>query len=126
MQAGINVTARLLQRFPRDVWAEVVSTYGPVDLGTTIMGRVEGAMPEPRTSRYVLLNVQRVAPIEGIGAPPAGRVLLRIAHPLQFLPYQYDSGGPDTRSILRSADISMRLIDTQPLERDEEGQTGRE
>jgi hypothetical protein len=32
-------------------------------------------------------------------------------HPLTFLPYQYEGYTPEQRRVLRSTDISMRLID---------------
>jgi hypothetical protein len=66
----------------------------------------------------VLLNVQRVAPIEGVRVPPAEGEMFRIPHPFEYLPDQCDvGGGPRVRSLLRTTDISMRLIDTRLGER---------
>jgi hypothetical protein len=36
---------------------------------------------------------------------------MRFAHPLEFLPYQYEGFEPMEREVLRRLDISMRLID---------------
>jgi hypothetical protein len=118
LQTAFNFAPLFRMQFPSDVSAEVMSRLGAVNLGTTLAGRVHGATPEVRASRYVLLNVQRVAPIEGVRVAPAGREMFRIPHPFEYLPYQYDvGGGPRVRAILRSTDISMRLIDTRRRER---------
>ncbi len=50
----------------------------------------------------------------GVKSEPTGRVLFRTAHPLQFLPYQYEGYVPVERALLRSNDISIRLVDTRP------------
>jgi hypothetical protein len=50
---------------------------------------------------------------EGWSLPSAGKVLFSVTHPLQFLPYLYEGFSPMERLILRSTDISIRLIDTQ-------------
>lgn len=41
---------------------------------------------------------------------PAGTVLVRERHPLQFLPLLYESQTPEQRRKLRDADIAMRLV----------------
>ncbi len=51
-------------------------------------------------------------PPNGVAPPIPGRVLLRYAHPLQFIPYQYEVYDAAGRAVLAAADISMRLIDT--------------
>lgn len=68
--------------------------------------------PHP-DARYVLLNAQNLFPASGKKAPPNGRVIFEVEHPLEYLPYQYEGFDARGRRILRSAGISVRLIDTQ-------------
>jgi hypothetical protein len=118
LQSAFHFAQPLKQRFPRQVLEEVVATYGRVQIDTTIESRfVDRRKATDPPSRYVLLNVERFLPVERAKAPPAGEVLLRVPHPLEYLPYQYDVGGPAARALLRSTDVSMRLIDTGPRER---------
>jgi len=63
-------------------------------------------------SRYVLLNARYLYPIRGLKAPPPGRTLFAVAHPVQFLPYQYEGYVPEERALLRAHDVSMQMIDT--------------
>jgi hypothetical protein len=65
-------------------------------------------------ARFVVLNTHYLWPAEGSREAPQGVTLLREDHPLQFLPYQYESFSSRERRLLRTTDISMRLIDTQP------------
>lgn len=39
-----------------------------------------------------------------------GTVIAREAHPLQYFPYQYEGFTPEARALLRSTDISMRVV----------------
>ncbi|MBI5602437.1 MAG: hypothetical protein HY879_03705 [Deltaproteobacteria bacterium] len=64
-------------------------------------------------SPYVLVNAQYLYPVWGSKTISTGETLLSFNHPLQYLPYQYEGYTPKERSILRSTDISMRLIDTR-------------
>ena len=114
LQAGWNVRQPLLQRFPRDVIAESLATYGDIDYDTTLVGPPPA---HPRTpSRWLLLNAQHLYQPKGPApALPRGTVeLLRFPHPLQFLPYQYEGFSPIERQVLRRNDIAMRLVDIGP------------
>jgi hypothetical protein len=64
--------------------------------------------------RYVLLNGGvHLVPVTGPkDAPTKGEVLFKLRHMLSYLPYQYQAFTPKERAIIRSTDISMRLIDT--------------
>jgi hypothetical protein len=95
-----------------------MATYGHVTQDTTVEGpettsknSEQGGNSEfDVPSRYVLLNARHLRPVQGIKVPPDGKVLFSVTHPLQFLPYQYEGFSPMERSILRSTDISIRLI----------------
>lgn len=112
-QAAFNFAQPLAQRFPADVQREVLGTYGPVLQATTINGAWLAEQVPGANQRYVLLNTQHLYPVLGPQPAPDGTVLLRTTHPLQFIPYLYEGYNPEERAILRSTDISMRLIDTQ-------------
>jgi hypothetical protein len=114
LQVGWNFRQPLQQRFPRDLIAEITAKYGPIDFDSSIEG------PPPANahveSEWVLLNAQHLYHPRAPRPPlPAGIIeVMRFPHPLQFLPYQYEGFQPMERQVLRSNDISMRLIDIGP------------
>jgi hypothetical protein len=58
----------------------------------------------------VLVSAQMLFPVRDyIGYPP-GRTLLRIEHPFTYSPFQFEGHTPRQREVLRSEDISIRLI----------------
>jgi hypothetical protein len=111
LQVGWNFRQPLQQRFPRDVIAEITTEYGPVDRDSTLEGPPLTDTHEP--SRWMLLNAQHLYHPRAPRPPLRSGILevLRIPHPLQFLPYQYEGFGPTERQLLRNNDIAMRLID---------------
>jgi hypothetical protein len=116
LQAAWNFRVPLQQWFPRDVRRLVAAEYGPVVEDTTIdcaKMRDEFAPPAAaQPTRYVLLNAQYLAHIQGAKPAPKGITVLRFAHPMEFVPYQYDEFTPSERKRIRATDISMRLVDT--------------
>jgi hypothetical protein len=62
----------------------------------------------------VLLNARYLHPVFGPKPAPAGRELYRTRHPLEYLPFQYEGFLPVERSLLRSSDVAIRLVDTGP------------
>jgi hypothetical protein len=117
-QTAWNFRQPLQQRFPRDVIAEITTKYGPIDFENTIDG--PPLTHEHVESRWVLLNAQHLynprAPRPPL--PPSVIEVMRFRHPQQFLPYQYEGLRPTERQVLRSSDISMRLIDVgAPVDR---------
>jgi hypothetical protein len=122
-QAAFNFAVPLAQRFPFEVDRELAARYAGAGLTRelSISGPSVPEMEEANwPSKYVLLNTATyLYPIQGRKAPMVrGRVLYREPHPLQFLPYQYEQYGARGRAILRSTDISMRLIDVEDAEHD--------
>ncbi|HTS18697.1 MAG TPA: hypothetical protein VMP11_14070 [Verrucomicrobiae bacterium] len=117
IQSVWNIRVPLQQWFPIEVKGIVARDYGAFSEALTINGpKSEDGKLSPTTdsgsSRYVLVNAEYLAPVLGPKAPPEGHVLMRFAHPTQFLPYQYEEFTPREREILRETDISIRLIDT--------------
>ena len=83
--------------------------YGPVDHDVTVEGP---PVNNPRAdSRWLLLNAQHLYSPRAARPVPTGTELMRFAHPLQYLPYQYEGFQPMERQVLRHLDISMRLLD---------------
>ena len=118
LQTAWNFRQPLVQRFPRDVIAEITARYGPIDFDNTI----EGPPPahEHVESQWVLFNAQHLYHPRGPRAPlpPALLEVMRFRHPLQFLPYQYEGFAPTERQVLRGNDIAMRLVDAgAPVDR---------
>jgi hypothetical protein len=94
VQAGFNVMTPLRQVFP----AEFVRD-----------ARRDGRIPAD--ADVVAINAKRLYPgPEAVTLPSHYTVLRRAAHPLQFLPYQYEGYPPSRREALRSADIEMKLL----------------
>ena len=113
-QAGFNFATPLRQRFPREVARELEVAFGELGRDTSV--RVDQSPEEkPLTDeRHVLLNARYLYPVYGPKPAPEGRVLFRTPHPQEYLPYQYEGLVPGERALLRSTDVSMRLIDTRP------------
>jgi hypothetical protein len=116
-QVGVNFTPLLTQRFPREVNRQWTAKYGPLTHRISILGPTSEYAPyfpeaEAQKRRFVLLNAQYLYPALGVAPPVAGITVERTRHPLEYLPNQYEGYGPKGRAILRSTDISMRLIDT--------------
>jgi hypothetical protein len=132
-QALLNFSEPFAQQFPIEFERRVKQEFGPVPLDVTVQGpslenlslaeqgRTTNPAAPPNTpnsesvlsnSRYILYSVEYLYPIRGPKPARSGAVLVRAAHPLQFLPYTYEGYTPTERSVLRSTDISMRLVDT--------------
>jgi hypothetical protein len=62
-------------------------------------------------ANLVIVNAKHLYPgPEAIALPPRHTVLMHEAHPLQYLPYQYEGYTPSQRAALRSADIEMKAV----------------
>jgi hypothetical protein len=118
LQGAWNFRQPLQQRFPRDVIAEITAKYGPIDFENSIQG--PPLTHEHVESQWVLFNAQHLYHPRAPRPPLPASLLevMRFPHPLQFLPYQYEGFEPMERQVLRSNDITMRLIDIgAPIDR---------
>lgn len=111
-QVVINFKGPLMQRFPAEVYQSIKMKYGCVSRDLTIVGaKVEREDITKCSDDYVLLNAQyHLDPFLGTKPLPAGVVLFQADHPWQYIPYQYEGPSPQQRLLLRTHDISMRLI----------------
>jgi hypothetical protein len=93
VQAGVNMATPLGQVFPEEF-----------KIRTTI------AMPSARAEGAVFVFADHIFPrpvpvdLSGIST------LASAPHPLQFVPYQYEGFTPEERHVLRTTDITMRLV----------------
>jgi hypothetical protein len=93
VQAAFNMAVPLRQQFPAD------------------MLRAAEEMPVPLGYELRVINAKHFYPLPEPEEIPRGSIVLREeAHPLQYLPYQYEGYTPAERSALRSADITMRVL----------------
>lgn len=93
IQAGFNFYPPLVQVFPGEFKRkadDIISLSGQ--------------------GKYDLLYAHYIFPEPKQVSLGSHEVLLQSPHPLEFLPYQYEGYTPENRRVLRSTDISMRLI----------------
>jgi hypothetical protein len=94
IQAGANFATPIVQVFPPEFRA--------------LAARVAATRADRGALR--LLYAEHIYPVPVPPPPDCDRVLIARAHPLQFLPYQYEGYRPEERAALRAADIRMRLV----------------
>lgn len=119
VQGGQNFWTPLTQQWPADIARDTVTRYSDLAFAFTMDRPYTNrtlVVPAPleHAARYVLVNpINYWFPVVEARPVPAGRVLFRTRHPMEFLPYHYEGWKPEERSMMRSTDISMRLLDTQ-------------
>ncbi len=124
LQFGLNLVPVYQQRFPGDL-ERASAPYAPLFRDSTLEGCCGSfdsdnfyrqGIPSDGgfDPRYVLLNTSYLYPVYGSRPRFEGREILVAAHPIQFLPYQYESYNPDERATFRAADVRMRLLERGP------------
>lgn len=112
-QASWNLTIPFQQVWPSQLHKEigaprsVLSVRGPEEAGVTACNTGDS------TARgLVLVNTCTwLYPIRDVYPPIMGQTLRTWAHPLQYVPYQYEVLNPEMRAVAARADLSMRLVD---------------
>jgi hypothetical protein len=92
IQAGFNFVRPLTQTFPDDFQRQARREAGQTPGARWVNTRYIYPRPDPAR------------------VPDGFRVVRQAAHPLEYLPYQYEGYTPDDRAALRAADLQMRLI----------------
>lgn len=113
-QATANFAVPLRQWFIPEMEDAARLVYGnaPMRRELSVTGP-EWDRPPDGDARYVLMNTATfLYPAQAVAPVIPGTVVMRHDHPLQFFPYQYEVFDEAGRTVLRAADISMRLIDT--------------
>jgi hypothetical protein len=95
-QAAANFRQPLMQWFPREF----------------IVRNMPAADRLAQSERVIWINTRHLRPLPGAdaGLPANAVTIAEASHPLQFRPYQYEGYTPAERAVLRSTDISMRLV----------------
>ena len=97
--------------FPRETEVAVLRAWGNPKRALTVAGSVYIPLTLPVTRPdLALIDAQPLYPVRAPLAAPTGVTLLRLEHPLSYPPFQYEGHSPRERAILRSTDISMRLV----------------
>ena len=113
-QAMYNFARPFREEFPRDLEARLFQ-FAPMGYALSVDG------PELRgpgaDGRFVLVNAQYLHPPRGPGTQTPGTTVLVVPHPLTYRPYQYEGFRRHERRILRSNDISIRLVRREPVGR---------
>jgi hypothetical protein len=111
---AFNFETPFRQRFPAGHAREMESALGPLPRELSVSGPVVVGRAPAAQDRFVLVNAQHLYPVQASQPVSAGQESHRARHPLEFLPYQYEGYTPPERAVLRSTDISMRVIDRAP------------
>jgi hypothetical protein len=108
---AVHIGPHLQRAYPREFEISVLRGWGNPKRSLSVSGSVyiPLAMPVNRPD-LALVNAQFLYPIRGYIGFPAGETVLREENPLSYRPYQYEGFTPRERAVLRTCDISMRLI----------------
>ena len=93
VQAAMNLSTPLRQVFPDRFKQEALAGVHDIDRNQLMFVYADHIYPRPHP-----VNVDGMS------------TLAKQPHPLQFEPYQYEGFTPDERYLLRTSDISMRLL----------------
>jgi len=94
IQATLNFNRPLRQEFPRE-----------------FLLRAEAAVARAGAQEPAIVYAHHLFPTpKPFTMAPGSVIVAQAAHPLQFLPYQYEGFTPNQRDVLRSSDIRMRMI----------------
>lgn len=109
--AFTNLSPHYWRVFPREFEAEAVNRVGNPKHTVSVSGSYfRPQIPPVDAPAYALINAQYLYPVRAAATNPAGETIISAAHPLEYLPYQYDGFTPRQRRILRETDIRMRLV----------------
>ena len=109
VQVAFNFAPVLAQRFPAEINREIarVSTFAAMNS----VGSCQDRQPAVPQAALILMNSTYLWPVECFSVEPRGRIVYQTRHPFQYEPYLYESYAPQQRSLLRRADISIRLLE---------------
>jgi hypothetical protein len=118
LSAFFQFSPHFTRVFPKDVEIQVLRAFGNPKRSLSVSGSLYWRL-DMRVTRpdLCLVNAQLIYPVKDYIGFPEGWVLLRVENALTYRPYQYESHTPREREILRTRDISIRLIKlTNPAE----------
>ncbi len=115
--ALMNMMTVINQQNYRELTRQVRDQYGEVSLTSTFSppSRSHGfANPVYEDARYELVNAGYYYPITEMSDLPAGEVLLKVSHPFNYRPWQYEGMTPEMREIINRDGLYVWLIDKGP------------
>ena len=115
-----NFLAAINQPFYREVARDVLNAYDSVSFESTFSppARTKNfANPKLEGARYLLVNAGFYHPVTEMTERPAGQVILKVSHPYNFKPFQYEHATflRRAREIINKDGVFIYLIDTQSL-----------
>jgi len=109
--AVANFAPHYLRIFPRDVEMQVLGQYGMVKRWLSFSGCIYQPLLLPGARPgLALANAQNLYPVRDYLGYPEGTALFSVAHPLAYLPYQYEGHTPRERALLRAHPPAIKLI----------------
>ncbi|MEO6005736.1 MAG: hypothetical protein ABIZ04_22805 [Opitutus sp.] len=97
--------------FPLDVELAVLRNWGNPKRSLSVTGSLYTFSGWPVTRPdLALVNNCGLYPIRTYIGFPAGQTIFRVQNPLTYLPFQYECHTPREREVLRTRDVSIRLI----------------
>ncbi|MCU0511538.1 MAG: hypothetical protein MUE40_03115 [Anaerolineae bacterium] len=118
--AALNLYVPLAQVFPRDVLAQQAARYPAYAPYTTLISEyrlddIAARPPNFEAAPYLLVNMLNSwYPIVGTQPLPAGEVLYRAPHPVQYRPYQYEGYPYDQRALIQGSVTGMLVLRPGP------------
>lgn len=111
LTALLHFSPHFMQVFPRETEIAVLRSWGNPKRSLSVAGSlyIPLALPVSRPD-LALVNAQLLYPVRAYRGFPAGRTVLEVGHALSYPPFQYESHTPRERTLLRTHDISIRLI----------------
>ena len=121
--AGITVVALMnfigviSQQQHMELTRQVRDEYGAVSLTTTFTPPSKSYLFKNTVlegARYELVNAGYYYPITEMTDLPEGEVLMKVAHPFNYKPWQYEGMTPEMREIINRDGLYIWLIDKGP------------
>lgn len=105
-----HFTPHFGRTFPREFKITTFAHFGTPKVAVSFSGTmVPRPIPITRPD-LALVNAHLLYPLRAPYPLPEGTTILRAEHPLSYLPYQYEGYSPRERALVRSNDISLRVI----------------
>ena len=115
--ALMNFIGVISQQHYMELTRQVRDEYGAVSLGTTFSPPSRShafANPVLEGARYELVNAGHYYPITEMTDLPDGEVLMKVAHPFNYKPWQYEGMTTEMREIINRNGLYIWLIDKGP------------
>jgi hypothetical protein len=104
-QAAWNYHLSYLLVYPREFASEVQTKYPDFEISSKMMQFYAPSVCQD--NGYLAANFHYLYDLSQPVPQVYGKVLLRAAHPVNFLPYQYEGYSPEQRIYLRRQDYEM-------------------